>query len=45
MENVKNIIDNLVTHDMLIDLESYKVMVTEPPNNPRKIREEFVTLM
>ena len=45
MEDVQNIIDNLVTHDKLIDLESYKVMVTEPPNNPRKMREEFVTLM
>lgn len=45
MEDVQNIIDNLVTHDMLIDLESYKVMVTEPPNNPKQMREEFVNLM
>ena len=30
---------------MLINQEEYKLMVTEPPNNPTKIRELFVDLM
>jgi len=31
-----------MTHDMLINPEEYKFMVTEPPNNPTDIREAFV---
>jgi len=42
IQDIKNIIDNLMTHDMLINPEEYKFMVTEPPQNPRDIREEFV---
>lgn len=34
-----------MTKDMLIAQSEYKFMVTEPPNNPREIREEFVQLM
>jgi len=45
IEDINNILQNLMTHDMLIDPESYKFMVTETPNNPAGIREEFVTLM
>ena len=45
LENIYNIITNLLTHDMLINQEEYKFMVTEPPKNPRRIREEFVRMM
>ena len=45
IEDIQNIIENLLTHDMLINQEEYKFMVTEPPNNPKEIREEFVNLM
>ena len=45
IQDIRNIIDNLLTHDMLINQEEYKFMVTEPPNNPINIREEFVRLM
>ena len=45
IQDVRKIIENLLTHDMLINHEEYKFMVTEPPNNPREIREEFVNLM
>ena len=43
--DINHILQNLFTHDMLINPEEYKFMVTEPPNNPRQIREEFVSLM
>ncbi len=43
--DIKEIINNLLTHDMLINQEEYKFMVTEPPCNPKEIREEFVQLM
>ena len=45
IQDINNILQNLMTHDMLINPEEYKFMVTEPPNNPREIREEFVSLM
>ena len=45
IQDIRNIIDNLLTHDMLINQEEYKFMVTEPPKNPKEIREEFVQLM
>ena len=45
IEDIHNILENLFTHDMLISAEEYKFMVTEPPNSPREIRDEFVTLM
>ena len=42
LDHIKEIINNLLTHDMLINQEEYKFMVTEPPRNPIDIREEFV---
>ena len=33
--DINHILQNLFTHDMLINPEEYKFMVTEPPNNPR----------
>ena len=43
--DIKNILMDLFTHDLLIEHESHKFVFTEPPNNPRDIREEFVTTM
>ena len=45
LEDIKNIIKNLIDHDMLIDPKEYKFMITEPPNNPTPMREAFVDLM
>ena len=45
IEDIHKIIESLLTHDMLISAEDYKFMVTEPPNNPKEIRESFVDLM
>ena len=42
LDHIREIIENLLTHDMLINQEEYKFMVTEPPKNPREVREEFV---
>ena len=45
IEEIKNIIDHLVTNEMLIDLSEYKVMITEPPSFDKDIREALVNLM
>ena len=42
IDHIREIIENLLTKDMLINQEEYKFMITEPPKNPREIREEFV---
>lgn len=42
LDHIRTIIHNLLTHDMLINQEEYKFMVTEPPKNDRFLREEFV---
>ena len=31
--------------DMQLSPEEHKFMITEPPNNPKEIREELVDLM
>lgn len=45
IEQIKQIIDNLITQNLIINVEEYKFMVTEPPNNPKEIREAFLDLM
>ena len=45
IQDIKNILQNLFTHDLLIEHENHKFMITEPPNNPREIREAFVEMM
>ena len=45
IEDIKNIIIHLMTNDMLISGDEYNCMITEPPNNPKEIREAIVDLM
>jgi actin len=45
MEKIKQILDHLVTTEMSISLDEHAVMMTEPPANPKKTREEIVRMM
>ena len=36
---------HLMNNEMIITGEEHKFMITEPPNNPKEIREELVDLM
>jgi actin len=37
--------DQIFNHELLVSPEDHKIMLTEPPNNPKKNREELVKLM
>ena len=45
IKHIEEMLMNLFTNDLLIEHENHKFMFTEPPNNPREIREEFVQIM
>ena len=44
-EDIKEMFMHLMNNDMIISGEEHKFMITEPPNNPKEIREELVDLM
>lgn len=43
--DLKNIIEHLMTQEMLISGEEYKCLITEPPKNSSVIREAVVEMM
>lgn len=45
MKKIEQILQHLVTTEMSISLDEHAVMFTEPPANPKKVREETVKLM
>jgi actin, other eukaryote len=45
MDKVKMILNHLVTTEMSISFDEHAVMMTEPPGNPKKVREETVQMM
>jgi len=45
MDSIKDIIKHLMDNELLANCEEHKVMITEPPKNDKKKREELVQLM
>jgi actin-related protein len=45
MKKMEQVFTHLMNDVMQCTLEEHKVMLTEPPNNDPKIREELVELM
>jgi actin, other eukaryote len=44
-DDIHNIIEHLMTQEMLISGEEYKCLITEPPINDASIREALVEMM
>ena len=44
-ESIKNIFEHLFNNELRVSPEEHKIMITEPPKNPKKNREEIVELM
>ena len=44
-ESIKNIFEHLFNNELRVSPEEHKIMITEPPRNPKKNREEIVELM
>ena len=44
-EDIKEMFHHLNNNEMIVDASEHKFMITEPPNNPKEIREELVDLM
>jgi len=45
MDAIQDIISHLFNTELRVSPEEHKVLITEPPNNPPKIREKLVDLM
>ena len=45
IDHIKKIFDHLMNNELRVSPEEHKIMLTEPPNNPKKNREELVELM
>lgn len=46
LENFKQILEHQIfNNELRVSPEDHKIMLTEPPNNPKKNREELVDLM
>ena len=44
-EDIKDMFMHLMNDEMIITGEEHNFMITEPPQNPKEIREELVDLM
>ena len=44
-ESIKKIFEHLFNNELRVSPEEHKILITEPPNNPKKNREEIVELM
>lgn len=44
-ESIKKIFEHLFNNELRVSPEEHRIMITEPPNNPKKNREEIVELM
>jgi len=45
LDAIKDIIKHLMDNELRANCEEHKVLITEPPKNPKKNREELVQLM
>ena len=45
IESIKHIFEHLMNNELRVSPEEHKFLLTEPPNNPKKNREELVELM
>lgn len=44
-DSIKKIIDHLMNNEFRESCEEHKILITEPPKNEKKVREELVDLM
>ena len=44
-EDIRDMFNHLMNTEMTIAGEDHNFLITEPPNNPKEIREELVDLM
>lgn len=46
LKSLEEILEHQIfNHELRVSPEEHKIMITEPPNNPKKNREELVELM
>ena len=45
IESIKQIFEHLMNNELRVSPEEHKFLITEPPNNPKKNREELVEMM
>jgi len=45
IESIKKIFDHLMNNELRVSPEEHKILLTEPPNNSKKNREELIDLM
>lgn len=44
-DHIKSIFEHLMNNELRVSPEEHKFLLTEPPNNPKKNREELVDMM
>jgi len=44
-ESIKNIFEHLMNNELRVSPEEHKFLLTEPPNNSKKNREDLVEMM
>ena len=44
-EAIESIFEHLMNNELRVSPEEHKFLLTEPPNNPKKNREELLELM
>lgn len=44
-ESMYKIFEHLFNNELRVSPEEHKIMITEPPNNPKKNREAIVEMM
>jgi actin-related protein len=45
IDSIKKILAHLMNNELRVAPEDHKILLTEPPNNPKKNREELIDLM
>ena len=45
IESIRQIFEHLMNNELRVSPEEHKFLITEPPNNPKKNREEIVEMM
>ena len=44
-ESIEKIFEHLFNNELRVSPEEHKILITEPPNNPKKNREQIVDMM
>jgi len=45
MDSIQKIFEHLMNNELRVSPEEHKILLTEPPNNPKANREALVDLM